>query len=237
MNREYHQWYSSSLGRGMELLVFGHAGAPVIVFPTSMGRFYQYEDSEMVEALRDRLDNGWLQLFCIDSVDNESWYNNHVSPSERISRHLAYDRYVTEEVLPFIRNKNQNNFIITTGCSFGAFQSINYGFRHPEIVRKIVAQSGRYNVHTYLDGFVNNDVYYNVPVDYIGGLGEGDLANRLRSQEIFLIAGEWDVPVCLYETRQLAGILELKGIPHRLDIWGGYDHDWPAWRTQIRNYL
>lgn len=221
----------------MELLVFGHAGAPVIVFPTSMGRFYQYEDSEMVEVLRDRLDNGWLQLYCIDSVDNESWYNNQVSPSERISRHLAYDRYVTEEVLPFIRNKNQNDFIMTTGCSFGAFQSINYGFRHPEVIRKIVAQSGRYNVHTYLDGFVNNDVYYNVPVDYIGGLGEGDFANKLRRQEIILIAGEWDVPVCLYETRQLAGILELKGIPHRLDIWGGYDHDWPAWRAQIRKYL
>jgi len=29
MNREYHKWYSSRLGRDMELLVFGHGGLPV----------------------------------------------------------------------------------------------------------------------------------------------------------------------------------------------------------------
>ncbi|MGD8805869.1 MAG: esterase, partial [Chloroflexota bacterium] len=27
MKREYHRWYSPSLGRDMELLIFGHAGA------------------------------------------------------------------------------------------------------------------------------------------------------------------------------------------------------------------
>ena len=37
MNREYHKWYSPRLGRDMELLVFGHAGLPVLVFPTSGG--------------------------------------------------------------------------------------------------------------------------------------------------------------------------------------------------------
>jgi esterase/lipase superfamily enzyme len=34
MNREYHRWYSHRLGRDMELLIFGHAGAKVLVFPT-----------------------------------------------------------------------------------------------------------------------------------------------------------------------------------------------------------
>ena len=47
MNREYHRWYSRSLDRDMELLVFGHTGARVLVFPTSMGRFFQWEDSGM----------------------------------------------------------------------------------------------------------------------------------------------------------------------------------------------
>ena len=44
MHREHHRWHSPSLGRDMELLVFGHGGARVLVFPTSQGRFYEWED-------------------------------------------------------------------------------------------------------------------------------------------------------------------------------------------------
>src|ERR1700689_950968 len=50
MNREYHKWYSPALQREMELLVFGHAGVPMIVFPTSMGRFFDYEDRNMIKG-------------------------------------------------------------------------------------------------------------------------------------------------------------------------------------------
>lgn len=74
MNREYHRWYSPALNRDMELLIFGHAGARVLVFPTSMGRFFEWEDRHMISALREHINNGWLQLFCVDSVDSESWY-------------------------------------------------------------------------------------------------------------------------------------------------------------------
>ena len=37
MNREYHKAYSQELHRDMEALVFGHAGTPLLVFPTSHG--------------------------------------------------------------------------------------------------------------------------------------------------------------------------------------------------------
>jgi esterase/lipase superfamily enzyme len=221
----------------MELLVFGHAGAPVIVFPTSMGRFYQYEDSGMIDALQDRLENGWIQLYCIDSADSESWYNYDAPPWHRIQRHMVYDRYVTDEVVPFIRSRNSNDFLITTGCSFGGYHAVNYGLRHPEVIRKIIGMSGRYNMHNYLGDFSNDDVYYNVPMDFIGGLGEGDYANHLRGQEINLVVGEWDLPVCMNESIQLSELLYLKNIPNNLDIWGQQEHDWPYWRQQIRKYL
>jgi esterase/lipase superfamily enzyme len=63
MNREYYKWYSERLGRPMELLVFGHAGEPALVFPTSGGRFFEFEDRGMVAALADKIDAGRLQLF------------------------------------------------------------------------------------------------------------------------------------------------------------------------------
>ena len=89
MNREYHKWHSSELGREMELLVFGTAGVPLIVFPTSMGRFFDYEDRKMISVIGDRYENGQLQAFCVDSVDAESWYNKSVPPRERAARHAV----------------------------------------------------------------------------------------------------------------------------------------------------
>jgi esterase/lipase superfamily enzyme len=92
-------------------------------------------------------------------------------------------------------------------------------------------------MYSYLDGYHSEDVYYNVPTDYIGGLQEGEYANKLRSVEISLVAGEWDVGTCLNETRELGGLLSSKNIPNHLDIWGGADHDWPWWRRQINSYI
>ena len=42
----------------MELLVFGHGGARMIVFPTSRARFFEYEDRGMVWALREFIEEG-----------------------------------------------------------------------------------------------------------------------------------------------------------------------------------
>ena len=45
MQRDYIKEFSHALGREMEVLHFGHAGRPLLVFPTSMGRFYQWRIS------------------------------------------------------------------------------------------------------------------------------------------------------------------------------------------------
>ena len=65
MTRDHHKWFSRSLNRDMELLAFGHAGPPVIVFPTSMGAYFEYEDRGMITALADKLEHGKLRLFCV----------------------------------------------------------------------------------------------------------------------------------------------------------------------------
>ena len=106
MNREFHKWYSPRLHRDMELLVFGHAGTPTIVFPSSQGRFFEYEDRGMVGALAHKLEHGHLQLYCVDSVDSESWYNRSVHPRQRVERHMTYESYLLDEVVPLIRLKN-----------------------------------------------------------------------------------------------------------------------------------
>ena len=105
MRRDYVKWYSPSLHRDMELLAFGHAGFPIVVFPTSGGRFWEYEDRGMVRALTPKIDRGELQVICVDSVDQESWYNKRASPRDRLNRQNAFDAYLALELAPFVRNR------------------------------------------------------------------------------------------------------------------------------------
>ena len=60
----------------------------------------------MVEALRDRLESGELQLICLDSIDLQSWYNGASPPRDRVLRHIAFENYVLHEVLPFSSSAN-----------------------------------------------------------------------------------------------------------------------------------
>jgi len=62
MNREYHKGYSQELHRDMDALVFGHAGMPLLVFPTSMGKFFEYEDRGMIGVLAPKIERGDLQV-------------------------------------------------------------------------------------------------------------------------------------------------------------------------------
>src|SRR5687768_9551220 len=108
MNREYHKWYSPTLGRNMELLVFGHSGKPVLLFPTRTARFYDYENWKVIHAIADKIKSGLLQIYCVDSIDIESFYNIKIHPSQRIKRHIEYEKYIMREVLPLIWYKNTN---------------------------------------------------------------------------------------------------------------------------------
>jgi esterase/lipase superfamily enzyme len=134
MNREYRKEYSHELGRDMESLVYGHAGQPILVFPSSMGRFFEYEDAGMIRALAGKLEAGAIQIFCVDSLDGESWYNKSVHPGARIWRHLQYERYVLNEFMGYLKWKNWSPQIAVTGCSFGGYHALNFSMRHPDLV-------------------------------------------------------------------------------------------------------
>src|ERR1035441_175196 len=157
MVREYHKWYSSRLGREMEMLVFGHAGLPVLVFPTSGGRFYEFEDRRMIAALAGKIDSGQLQIFCVDSVDMESWYNRQVAPRWRIARHMQYEDYLLNEVVPLVRLKNGDPHLVALGCSFGGYHAVNIALRHPDTFTGMLSMSGAFDLERFLGGQPNND--------------------------------------------------------------------------------
>lgn len=236
MNREYHKWYSPRLGREMELLVFGHSGLPVLVFPTSGGRFFEFEDRSMVAALADRLGSGGLQLFCVDSVDNESWYNRNVPPRWRIARHIQFEDYLTGEVVPLIRQKNQDAHLVALGCSFGGYHAANIAFRHPDLFTGLLSMSGAFEISSFLHGYYDRDCYFHLPTHYLPGMQDPWYLERFR-RNTYVLATGWD-DQCLEQNRTMDRILNEKGIPHKLYIWDSWNsHDWPTWQRMVQQYL
>ena len=235
MNREYGKTFSPALNRIMEYLIFGRGGSPCLIFPTSMGRFYQYEDFSMVYTLSSRLDSGSIQLFCVDSVDAESWYNKSIPFSARAERHGQYERYILEEFIPFIRSRNAGSLTVS-GCSFGAYHSMNFACKHPEFFHRAVAMSGKYELKFLTDGYYDDVIYFNSPVDFLPNLQNRRYLDPLRRMEIVLLAGD-ENDVCYPSTVALSRILNDKGIRHILDIWRNAVHDWPVWKQMALKYF
>src|SRR5437016_12307921 len=172
MYRDYGAWHSSSLGRPMEFLWFGKFGRPVMIFPTSGGRFFENEDFKLTESLADKVDGGEIQLVCVDSIDYESWYNKSVPPPVRAARHAQYDAYLRHEMVPYIFNRAQRGDLAVYGASFGAYHAANFAGRYPDVVSRAVCFSGIYDVHSFLDGYWDETCYFHCPTAYIPNMNE-----------------------------------------------------------------
>ncbi|MDK9708053.1 MAG: alpha/beta hydrolase-fold protein [Desulforhopalus sp.] len=244
MHIEEHRWYSPSLGQEMALKIYGHYGPPLLVFPCSRGRYFDYEGMGMIGAIDHFIDGGQIKLFCVDSVDSQSWYNFDLSPADRNGRHEAYDRYIVSEVVPFIRDHCRTPEIrpITNGCSMGAYHAVNFFFKHPGLFAGTIACSGLYRLDRREFNLSAADipaVYYNSPLSYLAGLTEPWLLENYRQGRIMISVGQgaWDEEA-LEDTRALQAICQAKGIPAWIDIWGhDVNHDWPWWFKQMNHFL
>jgi esterase/lipase superfamily enzyme len=241
MNREYLRWYSPRLRREMELLIFGHAGAKVLVFPTRDGRFYEYEQLGIVASLSDKIEAGNLQLYCVEGLANETFYGRQ-EPAARIGRHADFEEYILNEVLPLMAAKNAHDCTIVHGCSLGAFQAASLAFRHPHLFRKLVAFSGRYDLTLKVesfgdlfDSYYDDRVYFHTPSHFLPGLHCGWQLDRLRQMEIVLTIGGEDP--FLDNNRHLSGVLATKGIGHQVHVWDGRAHRGSAWRKMAPLYI
>ena len=231
VERSYSREFSHALGRDMELLHFGSAGRGMLVFPTSQGRFYQWEDFGLVGALTPWIDSGALQLVCVDSVDSESWYANGHPPAERVARHLQYERYLLDEVMPRLPGPP-----VAAGASFGALHSVLLAARHPTRIGGFIALSGAYDTARWLDGHSDDSAYFTNLLAFLPGLTDEAYLGPLRAMHPKVIATGSEDPN-VKDSVQVAGLLRDKGVDVWLDIWGGWAHDWPYWQDMMRKYV
>jgi esterase/lipase superfamily enzyme len=239
MQKDYVRWHSPRLGREMGVLVYGHYGLPLLCFPTSGGDEWEMENQSMIGALQDSIDAGRVKVFSINTADSQGLYNKSAHPFHRSYMQALFDEFVRNEVVPFIHDncKDGGIAISTMGASFGAYHAANTLFKHPDVVKRCFAMSGIYDVKSFMDGFYDDNFYFNNPVDYLQNLNDSGLLSLLGTCDIHIATGTgpWENSAPSY---RLAQVLAAKGVPHHLDDWGPMGgHDWPYWKHQMREYV
>ena len=244
MDTHYEKWYSPSLGREMELKVYGRGGKPVLYIPCQDGRFFDFENFKMTDTWAPFIESGQATVFSVDTMDKETWSDKTGDPYRRICRHEEWVSYLTNEVVPYIRSFSRgygwqvDPGIMTFGCSLGATHAVNLYFRFPRLFDEVLALSGVYDIAYGFDGYMDDMVYLNAPVLYLANMPSDhpymDLYRRNRAV-ICVGQGPWEMP---NDTRTLHRILVEKGIPAWVDYWG-YDvnHDWPWWYKQAAYFV
>ena len=242
MHVEFLSHWSGQLGREMYMNRYGHSGIPIVVFPSSGGTHNEYADFGMIDACRGSIEAGKVQFFTVSSIDAESWLAEGKPAHDRALAHQAYDRYLIEEAIPFIKHKTGwFDGMMATGCSMGAYHAINFFLQHPDVFTKVIALSGVYDARFFFGHDYGDDqaVYYNSPADYIWNQNDGWFIDRYRAADIIVCTGLGD-----WEQDGLASYYSLKdafnekGIPAWCTEWGhDVSHDWIWWRKQMPYFL
>ena len=243
MRRDEVWLYSPAVNAEGHMVAYGHYGRPVLAFPTEDGTATDFEQRGVIDSISWLIDEGRAKVYTVASFDSISWNANDVPLEERARRHSLYEDWILNQVVPWINEDcgGGGEDIIATGPSFGAYHAANFAFKHTHIFPTALCLSGVYDIENVGWGEKGDHFYFNNPMYYVPNF-EGDhldwLRNRLR---IVLLAGQgrWeDTTGALESTKAFARVLQSKGIPHELDLWGhDVPHDWPSWRNQLAHHL
>jgi esterase/lipase superfamily enzyme len=215
----------------IEMETYGHAGMPVIIFPTTLGSYFEAKDFLLINSVRWFIEQGKIKVYCPDGVNKYSWYNKKIHPERRVKNHIAYDDFILNEIVMKIKDDSPTGKVTVAGCSFGGYTASNFAFKFPHLVGNLISMSGSFDIKSFLDGYYDTNVYFNNPVDYLPDLNN----EELWKMGIILGTSDWDI--CKEANFEMSKILHHKGVNHWLDIVGDSPHDWPLWRYMFPKYI
>ena len=241
MNRETVTAHSKNLGKDMSIRVYGESGWPIVAFPIQDAMSDSYEQFGMVDAMKDYIEGGKVQLFVLDSVDAEGWSDRGGDNVLRVKVIEAFYNYVCEEVVPFVHERNGSDLRpLTMGCSLGATHALVAFLRRPDLFQGVIALSGGYDAQFFFGDWMNTTLYFNSPVHFLPNTPHDhpyiSLYNR---REIVLCCGQgaWEEEGLRTE-HIVDDAFRALGVNAWCDYWGtDVDHDWPWWQKQVQYFL
>lgn len=217
-------------------MVYGTGGTPLLAFPGDSGTLTDWETHGLMDSLAYQIENEHNQLFCVDSVDQESFFNTDVEPRIRISRHRQYEHYLLDEVIPFIRKTASNPFIMAAGIHMGGYHTLNMLLKYPGQIQKGITIGGRFQIRPFMGDFFDDNVYFNNPVEYLPNLDNPSLLDEVRKTDIRIAITPDDPYVDL--NYQLSDILRSKSIEHIFDYWiETADNPWKIWGDILQRHI
>ena len=246
MKIEYFKEYSHIMGRNMEFKVHGHQGKPCIAFPSQNERFYDYEDKGIINSLSWYIEQGKIQIFCVDANYDDSFSAKWKNPKDRIDEQERYYKYIVEEFVPrvyeinsYSNNKEQTG-IMTYGVSLGAYEAMNFFLRRPDIFDGVLALSGIYHSGYLIENYADDKTYFNSPIDCLNHMPlDHPYIELYKKARIIVCVGQGAYEEeCLKDTRGLDNCFKNLKIDAMIDYWG-YEkpHDWPSWIEQTPHFM
>ena len=240
MQGTYYKEWSRVLNREMEFKVYGSAGVPVLALPARGGRFFDWENNGMPDAIAQLLNEGKIQLFCADSVDGEGVLNGDLPLRRRAEAQEKYFVYLTAELAPRILALNKaekGTKIWCAGVDLGAYQAVNCRLRRPKVFAGAIGLSGLYDVRRFLGNAADDLVLRNAPLAYLAedGLVDQKLLAKAEENALLLCAGQGSYEGdALVDTQAMADALTGCGLPVHLEVWGSdVSHDWYWWGKEL----
>lgn len=227
----HFEYYSNTLNRNLNVEVTGHWGHPILMFPSSGGAYTQNRNFLLNESVMQFVEEGKIKLYNIETIDNLSFYNDHLPSHEKIHNYDLYMQFLKTEFIPFIQKECNTHRIATAGVSFGGYHAANTAFRFPDLVSHLFAMSATFNIRTMTQGSDDQRIYFNCPNEFM----PGEEAWKYKHMNIVLSTSDWDI--CLERNKDMSGILTAKGIEHWYDEKKWIKHDWPLWRMVFPEYI
>ncbi len=232
-------WYSDRMKREANFVRWGHAGQPVLIFPTAGGDAEEIERFLMLRVLDPLVAAGRIRVYSCDSVAGHAMMVQEGTPKHRMWLLNQFHQYVRHEVVPAIHRDCNNDSIgiWTAGASIGAFHSVAVTCRWPQLFHRAIGMSGTWNILRFFKTDTHSDDYFvSSPLQFIPTLG-GVHLDELRKRFVLIASGAGRAEN-MAESWGIANLLGSKGVPNRVDAWGpDWHHDWPTWRTMLPKYL
>lgn len=219
MRREEYKIKSELLGKEVKILVYGHFGINVLLFPITDDDPLEFEHIGLIQSLSPLIEKGHIKLFSFETNNLNCWLNNSISPKERSDNHFSFNSFLTNELIQFIYNDNGAAVpIITAGAGIGAFHAVNSYLRRPDIFMGAIGANGFYDIQWLSGSYYDENCYFNSPLHYLPNLTDDYWLSFLKSQNhlsLIVQNGNWDL---INQANRLSDILRGKDITHNLEI-------------------
>ena len=240
MKREYYNQHSNVLNENMSMIVYGEGGYPVIAFQAQDAKSNNFEDFGMIDVLAPFIEEGRIQVFSVDNLDEQSWSDEGGDKGARAWRQEEYFKFVTDELVPRVHAWNNSDLRpLAVGCSMGATHAAIAAFRRPDLFQGCIALSGVYRTSFFFGDWMDENLYNNdIPAFLTNMPTDHPYVNLYNQRQLVMCVGQGAWEEGVDDLHYIDDQLNRLGVSHWCDFWGtDVNHDWPWWRKQMPYFM